>query len=479
MYTDFDATTIAFNDPQKLSTGCVLVSTKGHARETSIQIPLMTAKFQPRPTESGGGMKLSMEVTDPEFHEWTCTVNKHIVDTLVKNSEALFQRKCSADVINDKYFSIAHKKDDYAPLFKMKVIHSGSRSSTKVYKKCPNDNTKAVSCDASEIHEGCAMRAIVKFVGLYIMTNGNIYPSFEADEIFIDSSAHVQAAVPYYTVDASTIAFSEPRKMSNGGVVVNVQDSMPIEFPNMPVKWDMNEPMRPEGCKKFTVELDDAVVDWGKTVDEHIIQILIEKSSEWFQSPKKLSREIIEARYMPIVKQKGSYQPTMNIKLPKNPAAVINKCNKETGEKESADDDIIAQGSMVTVTAKLIRLFFVDQNVYASLVAENVDVYNPNNSICEFNDMTIAFRDDSVCPRAVNNPNGESMQSNPVEDYLQRQPYRMFSKYTIRKRCGLTKKEFQYHMRMSQHIRRVPGREVGNGIHVKRSNVIQYQPPHT
>lgn len=80
--------------------------------------------------------------------------------------------------------------------------------------------------------------------------------------------------------------------------------------------------------------------------------------------------------------------------------------------------------------------------------------------------------------RAVNNPNGKSMQSNPVEDYLQLQPDKMFSKYTIRKRCGLTKKEFQYHMRMSKHIRSVPGREVGNGIHAKRSNVIQYHPPH-
>ena len=375
-FSDIDSAALSFNAPSNIKHGAIL-NTKDTFRALPFQLPPMKVKFGPA-VDDYGGVKLTLDVTDPDLKSKIKDLDNRTVDEMVEHSETWFKKKLSKEIATDRFSGLLNDSNPkYNPLMKVKLNSKDHRSPTEVYKL--NDDGKTVQlCSVQDVREGDTVTVIVKFTGLFVGTNGKVYAQLVADEMLVEGGDEVADIKPYTEVDPTIIQYKDPIKMDNGGSIIYTQHPVKFTLPEMTVQFPVREPERENQCKKIPLNMDDTLLqELCKKIDNHNIDTVVNINEQLFGST--ISREVAESRYTPIFKQNNPmYPPLLNVRLvpdTKKSSTVFVTQKDDTGEQSPCADTDIAQGMRVTVDASIMGLCVINKNVYPMINATKVIVH--------------------------------------------------------------------------------------------------------
>ena len=118
--------------------------------------------------------------------------------------------------------------------------------------------------------------------------------------------------------------------------------------------------------------------DKMEALDNHILSLAEENSKEWLG--KKMSREVVEALYRPIIKQAKDpekYSPTMKFKITNTSKGDIN-VEAYDNERNRVDMKDIIQGSKVRCIIECSSIWFVNKQFGVSWKLLQTEITKPD-----------------------------------------------------------------------------------------------------
>lgn len=210
-------------------------------------------------------------------------------------------------------------------------------------------------------------------------------------------------------IDIKNLKFSDPRKVGNNGVhVVYVNygggmNSLYVQPPRVDLKWDPTYYADNDENGKFTVEFalpgvgtDDQITpfhDKMKAFDELMIDKAYENRATWFKNGKKLTRDMIENVYTPMVKVSvdsetgepdGKWPPAFKFKIKKQNSKFTcnvfdsskNQLNVDNTEAEDFVDlkTVLVKGATVNLILKCVSVWLINGKFGVTWQAEQIMV---------------------------------------------------------------------------------------------------------
>ena len=210
-------------------------------------------------------------------------------------------------------------------------------------------------------------------------------------------------------IDINNLKFSDPRKVGNNGVqVVYVNygggmNSLYVQPPRVDLKWDPTYYADNDENGKFTAEFalpgvgtDDQITpfhDKMKAFDELMIDKAYENRAAWFKNGKKLTRDMIENVYTPMVKVSvdsetgepdGKWPPAFKFKIKKQNSKYTcnvfdsskNQLNVDNTESEDFVDlkNVLVKGATVNLILKCVSVWLINGKFGVTWQAEQIMV---------------------------------------------------------------------------------------------------------
>ena len=210
-------------------------------------------------------------------------------------------------------------------------------------------------------------------------------------------------------IDIKNLKFSDPRKVGNNGVqVVYVNygggmNSLYVQPPRVDLKWDPTYYADNDENGKFTVEFalpgvgtDDQITpfhDKMKAFDELMIDKAYDNRATWFKNGKKLTRDMIENVYTPMVKVSvdsetgepdGKWPPAFKFKIKKQNSKFTcnvfdsskNQLNVDNTEAEDFVDlkTVLVKGATVNLILKCVSVWLINGKFGVTWQAEQIMV---------------------------------------------------------------------------------------------------------
>ena len=210
-------------------------------------------------------------------------------------------------------------------------------------------------------------------------------------------------------IDIKNLKFSDPRKVGNNGVhVVYVNygsgmNSLYVQPPRVDLKWDPTYYADNDENGKFTAEFalpgvgtDDQITpfhDKMKAFDELMIDKAYENRATWFKNGKKLTRDMIENVYTPMVKVSvdsetgepdGKWPPAFKFKIKKQNSKFTcnvfdsskNQLNVDNTEAEDFVDlkTVLVKGATVNLILKCVSVWLINGKFGVTWQAEQIMV---------------------------------------------------------------------------------------------------------
>ena len=211
------------------------------------------------------------------------------------------------------------------------------------------------------------------------------------------------------SIDINNLKFSDPRKVGNNGVqVVYVNygggmNSLYVQPPRVDLKWDPTYYADNDENGKFTVEFalpgvgtDDQITpfhDKMKEFDELMIDKAYENRASWFKNGKKLTRDMIENVYTPMIKVSvdsetgepdGKWPPAFKFKIKKQNSKFTcnvfdsskNQLNVDNNEAEDFVDlkTVLVKGATVNLILKCVSVWLINGKFGVTWQAEQIMV---------------------------------------------------------------------------------------------------------
>ena len=211
------------------------------------------------------------------------------------------------------------------------------------------------------------------------------------------------------SIDIKNLKFSDPRKVGNNGVqVVYVNygggmNSLYVQPPRVDLKWDPTYYADNDENGKFTVEFalpgvgtDDQITpfhDKMKAFDVLMIDKAYENRATWFKNGKKLTRDMIENVYTPMIKVSvdsetgepdGKWPPAFKFKIKKQNSKYTcnvfdsskNQLNVDDTESEDFVDlkNVLVKGSTVNLILKCVSVWLINGKFGVTWQAEQIMV---------------------------------------------------------------------------------------------------------
>ena len=210
-------------------------------------------------------------------------------------------------------------------------------------------------------------------------------------------------------IDIKNLKFSDPRKVGNNGVqVVYVNygggmNSLYVQPPRVDLKWDPTYYADNDENGKFTVEFalpgvgtDDQITpfhDKMKEFDELMIDKAYDNRATWFKNGKKLTRDMIENVYTPMIKVSvdsetgepdGKWPPAFKFKIKKQNSKFTcnvfdsskNQLNVDNTEAEDFVDlkTVLVKGATVNLILKCVSVWLINGKFGVTWQAEQIMV---------------------------------------------------------------------------------------------------------
>jgi len=210
-------------------------------------------------------------------------------------------------------------------------------------------------------------------------------------------------------IDIKNLKFSDPRKVGNNGVqVVYVNygggmNSLYVQPPRVDLKWDPTYYADNDENGKFTVEFalpgvgtDDQITpfhDKMKAFDELMIDKAYDNRATWFKNGKKLTRDMIENVYTPMIKVSvdsetgepdGKWPPAFKFKIKKQNSKYTcnvfdsskNQLNVDNTEAEDFVDlkNVLVKGATVNLILKCVSVWLINGKFGVTWQAEQIMV---------------------------------------------------------------------------------------------------------
>lgn len=210
-------------------------------------------------------------------------------------------------------------------------------------------------------------------------------------------------------IEIKNLKFSDPRKVGNNGVqVVYVNygggmNSLYVQPPRVDLKWDPTYYADNDENGKFTVEFalpgvgtDDQITpfhDKMKAFDELMIDKAYDNRATWFKNGKKLTRDMIENVYTPMIKVSvdsetgepdGKWPPAFKFKIKKQNSKFTcnvfdsskNQLNVDNAEAEDFVDlkTVLVKGSTVNLILKCVSVWLINGKFGVTWQAEQIMV---------------------------------------------------------------------------------------------------------
>ena len=236
-------------------------------------------------------------------------------------------------------------------------------------------------------------------------------------------------------IDINNIKFSDPRKVGNNGVHVvyinygSGMNSLYVQPPRVDLKWDPTYYADNDENGKFTAEFalpgvgtDDQITpfhDKMKAFDELMIDKAYENRATWFKNGKKLTRDMVENVYTPMIKVSvdsetgepdGKWPPAFKFKIKKQNSKFTcnvfdsskNQLNVDNAEAEDFVDlkNVLVKGATVNLILKCVSVWLINGKFGVTWQAEQIMVtQKPSVSLrgCAF----LKEEDDEVPPNNV------------------------------------------------------------------------------
>lgn len=181
-------------------------------------------------------------------------------------------------------------------------------------------------------------------------------------------------------IDADKLTYDEVKKNAQGGNIVYTKyDGAPkftVQTCELYVPFGLSTYTDDKtGAVKYSLDIsfrgmddDPKIMQFHnkmQELDEAIIKKGVEKSKEWFG--KKLTREVIENFYRPLVKpakDPEKYAPTMKLKIRTNRSGGID-CDCYDQDRKKVDIlEAVVPGSKVTAIMESTSVWFVGKNMF-------------------------------------------------------------------------------------------------------------------
>ena len=211
-------------------------------------------------------------------------------------------------------------------------------------------------------------------------------------------------------IDLNNLKFSDPRKVGNNGVqVVYVNygggmNSLYVQPPRVDLKWDPTYYAdTDESSGKFTVEFalpnvgtDEQITpfhDKMKGYDKLMIDTAFENRATWFKNGKKLTRDMIENVYTPMIKVSvdsetgepdGKWPPAFKFKIKKQNSKftcnVFDSSKNQLNIDDSTSEDyvdlktVLVKGSSVNLILKCVSVWLINGKFGVTWQAEQIMV---------------------------------------------------------------------------------------------------------
>ena len=210
-------------------------------------------------------------------------------------------------------------------------------------------------------------------------------------------------------IEIKNLKFSDPRKVGNNGVqVVYVNygggmNSLYVQPPRVDLKWDPTYYADNDENGKFTVEFalpgvgtDDQITpfhDKMKAFDELMIDKAYDNRATWFKNGKKLTRDMIENVYTPMIKVSvdsetgepdGKWPPAFKFKIKKQNSKFTcnvfdsskNQLNVDNAEAEDFVDlkTVLVKGATVNLILKCVSVWLINGKFGVTWQAEQIMV---------------------------------------------------------------------------------------------------------
>ena len=252
------------------------------------------------------------------------------------------------------------------------------------------------------------------------------------------------------SIDIKNLKFSDPRKVGNNGVhVVYVNygggmNSLYVQPPRVDLKWDPTYYADNDENGKFTVEFalpnvgsDDQITPFHnkmKEFDELIINKAFENRATWFKNGKKLTKDMIENVYTPMIKVSvdsetgepdGKWPPAFKFKIKKQSNkftcnvfdSLKNQLNVDNTDSEDFVDlkTVLLKGTTVNLILKCVSVWLINGKFGVTWQAEQIMVtQKPSVSLtgCAF----IQDDDDEVPSKDISEQVDNSKESTEVID---------------------------------------------------------------
>lgn len=204
----------------------------------------------------------------------------------------------------------------------------------------------------------------------------------------LNTMAH-QNILMYKNFDASKLSCGAVSKNRAGGNQVPLlydgkRGSIMLQTPVVAAPFGLSEYTPDNGSEpKYSIDVSfkgfeendkiSALLNTVKCIDNHMIDMGVENSQEWFG--KTMSRAVVEELYRPLVKeskQPEKYAPTLKCKI-----RSIDKLTSFTKNREAFDVTDLQPGSTVKMILEFAPVWFVNKQFGVTLTILQLEMNTP------------------------------------------------------------------------------------------------------
>ena len=198
-----------------------------------------------------------------------------------------------------------------------------------------------------------------------------------------------QNILMYKNFDASKLSCGAVSKNRAGGNQVPLlydgkRGSIMLQTPVVAAPFGLSEYTPDNGSEpKYSIDVSfkgfeendkiSALLNTVKCIDNHMIDMGVENSQEWFG--KTMSRAVVEELYRPLVKeskQPEKYAPTLKCKI-----RSIDKLTSFTKNREAFDVTDLQPGSTVKTILEFAPVWFVNKQFGVTLTILQLEMNTP------------------------------------------------------------------------------------------------------
>jgi hypothetical protein len=193
---------------------------------------------------------------------------------------------------------------------------------------------------------------------------------------------------------ASDITNDAPKTNALGGKVVyikyNDQKRLTMQTPLVSAPFGLSTYTDEKtGVTKYSIDMSFKGMDADSKIntfhdkmqdlDDHILSLAEKNSKEWFG--KKMSKEVVEALYRPIIKQSKDpekYAPTMKMKITNSSSGDMNVEAYNTKREKIDLKQELTQGARIRCLIECSSIWFVSKQFGVSWRLVQVEVHKPD-----------------------------------------------------------------------------------------------------